>query len=70
VRLGEIVKVDFPIVHARQFQEVEDRRDVGEMQRIIVLMAIRGGGVDEPSVGPGLARRRGKPAVADRELFG
>ena len=40
------------------------------MRRIIVFMAIRGGGVDEPAIGPSLARRRGKPAVAHGELFG
>ena len=70
VGLRKIVKVDFPIVDARLIQAVKDRWHIGEVRRIIVLMAIRGGGMDEPAIGPGLARRRGKPAVAHRKLLG
>lgn len=70
VRLGNVVKIDLPTIDAGLFQAVEDCRHIGKVRRIIVLMAVGGGGMDEPAVGPGLAWRRSEPMVADREFLG
>jgi len=57
VRLRDVVEIDLPAINAGFFQTVKDSRHVREVRRIIVFMTIGGGGMDEPAVGPRLARR-------------
>ena len=70
VGLGNVVKIDLPTIDVGLFQAVENCRHIGKVRRIIVLMAVGGGRMDEPAVGPGLAWRRSEPVVADREFLG
>jgi len=57
VALSKIVKVDLPVIDAGELQAIKDRHDLKKMPRIIILLAVRGRGMSEPAVRPGLARR-------------
>ena len=70
VRLGNVVKIDLATIDAGLFQAVEDCRHIGKVRWIVVLMAVGGGGMDEPAVGPGLAWRRCEPMITDRKFLG
>jgi len=47
MRLRDVMEIDLPTTNAGFFEAIKDCRYIGKVRRIIVFMAVGGGGMDE-----------------------